>query len=428
MIKRYAWDEEYFDWYYNKGGMETTFMGADTVSPASVGSTLKKAIGPWDPPTSPYGSYFDSKYSAVVQAYTARASEVYKLLPKTTYLQEGDSMKYYETDLTSLTGLGQSGAPFTTSVESGPTIATLTNLYPAVLTDAWETEFRSRLQSQWQNAPNTNPAWLKMYHTEFLPNQIDNMLTQTIDTVANDGSSNLDLESIDRIISSSVESSATYCSAAADGDLFWGNTSAKIDRDADTDNTFGGGGGTDAAGISLPGSAAARVLSLDYIDDVVAAILPYSKSKRYICITGNKTINEWQKLIDPKQRFLDASMDVQIGMNGVSTRPGTRAGFSVASYLTNGIQVPVFGTQHAANETAGNRSATVTDADIGNIYFVDLDHIEMRMAFPITYMEGKLADMMNINALKVRHMFILSGQLMASNYRAHGAVKYLKST
>ena len=429
MIKRFQYSMEYLDWFYNKGGIYTTFAGSDNVFGVEP-TSFKKAITPWDPPASPYGSNFDPVYSAKIHAWTEKHSEVWKLLPKTTYLREGDSLKYFETELSGMGGLIAGEAPYTIlTQESAPTVATLTEMYPAIVADPWETEFHGRVISTYQNNPKADPAWVKQTHVDNLSNQIDNMLTKTIDTVANNGTSTVsDFESIDRIISASTEATTTYCNAATDPDLFWGNTSAKVDRSADTDNTFGGGGGTDAAGISLPSTGAARVLSLDYIDDVVAAIAPFSKNRRYIAVTGGKTMNELQKLIDPKQRFLESKMDVSISMNGVSTRPGNQVGFSVASMITNGIQIPFFPTRHAANETASNRSATITDADIGNIYFIDLDAIEFRMAFPLTYMETPLKDMMTLNALKVRHMFILGGQLMATNYKSQGAVKYLKST
>jgi len=135
-----------------------------------------------------------------------------------------------------------------------------------------------------------------------------------------------------------------------------------------------------------------------------------------------------QKLIDPKQRFLDSPMDVQITMNGVKTRRGVQAGFQVASYVTNGIRIPFFTSRHVANETSANRSATITDADIGNIYILDLDAVEIRMAIPITYLETPPAAMLTRDTMSTRHMFLFAGQLICTNFRANAAVKYLKST
>ena len=115
-MKRMQYGPEYLDWWYFKGGMHDTFYGLDSVEgTALLGDNFKKQIGPWDAPTSPYAEYFEPKFSAIVQAYVERASEVYKLLPKTTFLAEGDSWKYWETDLDTLQGLKHSSTPFNLS-------------------------------------------------------------------------------------------------------------------------------------------------------------------------------------------------------------------------------------------------------------------------------------------------------------------------
>lgn len=426
-LKKIPYGKEYLDWYYNKGGMMATIFGLDsTGGEIPGGSKLAKAIGPWDAPTSPYGTYFEPKFSAVVQSYAESASEVYKLLPKTTFIAEGDSLKYYETHLAGLTGLTGASTPFTSgSAESAPTVASLEEFAPAYVVDPWEINFMSRTKATWQADPQLDPAWIKQYHAENLPNQLDGMLTQYVDDPSNNASV-FDLESIDRICSSYAESGlTTLCSAATDGDIWWGAASVLIDRSGDTDDTFGCGAGS---GISLPTIAAARVLSLDMIDDALAASIPYSRRRRYIGITGPKTLNEMQKLINPKQRFLDHPVDYELTLNGVSTRRGAKTGFTVGAYVSNGIEIPMFTTRHAANEVSTNRSATVTDADIGNIYIIDLDAIEIRVAIPVTYMETPPDSMLTADAMKTRHWFLYGAQLIATNFRAHSAVKYLKST
>jgi len=426
-MKRLQYGEEFLDWWYNKGGCFETLFGLDSITGQSaVSEQFKKAIGPWDAPASPYAYYFEPKFSAVVQAYVDRATEVFKLLPKTTFLAEGDSLKYYETDLESLKGVAATSKPFTDiTAESAPTIATLEEFEPAYLVDPWITNFMSRTRSTWQVDPKLDPAWIKQYHTENLPNQIDKMLTRVVDVVADDGTAaNANIESIDRICSCSAEASTTYVSVASDPDIYWRKSTVLIDRSADTDDTFGGGAGE---GIDLPPTAAARTLSLDMIDDVIAASKKYSRNKRYIGITGPKTLNELQDLIEPKQRFLDTPMDYQLTLQGVSTRKGARTGFTVGAIITNGIEIPMFTCSHVANEDPANRSSVITDANIGNIYFLDLDAIEIRVAVPITYLETPPAAMLTGDAMEVRHMFIYAAQLVATNFRAHAAVKYLKA-
>ena len=427
MIPRMPHGDKYIDWFYNKGGMHKTIYGTDSVGGGSaMGAKIAKAIGPWDAPASPYTTYFEPVFSAAVYMYTARASEVYKPFPRTTWLQYGDSLKYIETDLAGLTGVQDSSTPFASgSAESAPTVGTLEEFTPAYVVDPWETALSSRTRSTWQAQPKLDPGFIKNYHAELLPNQLDNMLTASIDSPANNASV-FNIESINRVCSRYEEAATAYVSAATDPDIWWGKSAVLIDRSADTDDTFGGGAGL---GIDIPTSGAgARVLSLDMIDDVIAESMAYSKKKRYIAITGHKTMNEMQKLIDSKQRFDGATMNVEYTINGVSTRAGAKTGFPVASYISNGIEIPFFPTRHAANETSSNRSATITDADIGDIHFIDLDAIEIREAIPITYLETPPAAMLTGDFLKTRSMFLYSAQLLATNFRAHAAVKYLKST
>jgi hypothetical protein len=417
------YDEKFLEWWYSGGGMQSTILGLRTGD-----EKFKKAIGPWDAPTSPYAYYFEPVFSAEVYAYTWRATTFYKACRKTRFQVEGDSIKYWETDLAGLTGVGPTSTPFASgSAESAPTIATLEEFVPAYLVDPWETSLMSRTRAEWQKDPRLDPMWVRNYHTRNLPAQIEKQLTKTVDTVANDGSTYLDMESIDRLVSCDNEAATTYC-AITDPDIYWGKSSVLIDRDGDTDNTFGGGGGAAGDGISLPSSAAARVLSLDYIDDVVTAIKKYSERKNYWGFAGPKTINEMQKLIDPKQRFLDAPMNVQYTLNGIQSRKGADTGFSVASYTAGGIRIPFLELEWAANEDSTNRSATITDADIGNIYIVDMDTVEIREAIPITYMETPPPAMMTGDVLKTRHWFLYAAQLLSTNFRANGAIKYLKST
>ena len=176
VVKKMRYNKEFLDWWYNRGGWRQTIYGLEDDEPAVAGQ-ITKAVTPWDPPAAVYDYYFESVFSATVQAWVDRASEVFKLLPKTTWLAEGDSLKYYAADLAGLTGVSSASTPFASiTVESGPTVATLEQLKPAYVIDPWETGLTSRVESTWQRDPKLDQAWVKQYHVDNLPNQIDNML------------------------------------------------------------------------------------------------------------------------------------------------------------------------------------------------------------------------------------------------------------
>jgi len=413
--------KEYIDYWYNQGGIYKALTGVKNVA------TLNKAIAPWDPPASPYGTYFEPKFSADVMAWVMRSDTLFRILPKTTFQRYGDSFKYFASDLSGATGVDGGSTPFASgSSESGPTLASFEEFKPAYIMDPWETDFTSVIESQWQQTPSTDAEWLRQYHAQLFPDQIDKMLTEDVDTVANDGSSNLNVESIDRICSDYTESGAgtTFVSAATDGDIYWGKSSPLVDRSADSGDVFG-------ANVDLPATAAARVLSLDMIDDVVADCLDYAPSKNFIMVTGPRTVNEIEKLTEGKQRYSDSWIDGPVGVeytvNGVRTRPGRDAGFLVSSYMTNGIRIPIFENKHVVGENGNNRTTKVTDNDIGNIYILNLDTVELRVALPATYWKTPPEARLTGDRLKDRHALMMGLQLICTNFRSNGAIKYLKS-
>ena len=417
--------KEYYDEWYGRGKAVRAVFGI----PAASQSSLNKAIAPWDPPTSPYTYYFDAAFSAEVEALVMRDSSMFKLLRKETFQRLGDSYKYFETDVDGVTGVDGSSTPFASgSVESGPTFATLEQFKPAYIVDPWETDFTSGIESEWQPFPNNNEAWLKEYHKNKFPNALDVMLTQDVDVVANDGSTYLNVESIDRIISTYTESGAgtTWVSAATDGDIYWGKSTALIDRSADTDDTFGAGAGS---GVSLPSSADARTLDLGDVDDVLAAALDYAETENYIMVTGRRTLNEINKIVaNERQVFGEEPMYVSFTSNGVSTDSGIKGRMATASIISNGIQIPIFTNKHVVGENGRNETTKVTDCDIGNIYLINLDDVHLRMAVPSTYIKTPPAARLTGDKMKDRHMIMMGTQLIATNFRSHAAVKYLKKT
>ena len=414
--------EQYLDdWYAKRKVLKAigSYKGPVT--------SINKAIAPWDPPASPYNVYFDPVFNAEVFAWTLRDNTVFRLLRKETFQRLGDSYKYYAADVDAVTGVDGGSTPYTSgSVESGPTYASFEQFKPAYIMDPWETDWTSDIESEWQKYPANTVEELKAYHANKFPNALDVMLTKTVDTVANDGATYFNLESIDRICSDYTESGATttFVSADTDGDIYWGKSTALIDRSTDTGDTYG-------ASVDLPATAAARVLSLDMIDDVMAGCLDKAPSENYIMITGPRTINEIERLVEGKQRYngpwVNGPIGVDYTVNGVVTRQGVDAGIAVASYVTNGIRIPIFANKHVVGENGLNESSKVTDTDIGNIYLINMDTVHIRVAVPTVYWQTPPEARLTGDRLKDRHAIMMGAQLICTNFQANGKVAYLKA-
>ena len=153
------------------------------------------------------------------------------------------------------------------------------------------------------------------------------------------------------------------------------------------------------------------------IDDIMATAKKYG-SGNYIAITNDDTINAIQKLIDPHARFLHGENYVEITQNGVKTRRGEGGGrLPVSSIVTNGLTIPVFSDPNVAVPVAGGA---------GNLYFVDLDHIELRVALPISYFHTDMGnDYLRMDYTQIYHDIFFGGNLIADRFNCHAAVKYI---
>lgn len=413
---------EYIDEWYTKGKVLRAIAGY-----RGPIASLSKAIAPWDPPASPYNVYFDPVFNSEVFAWTLRDDTLIRLLRKETFQRLGDSYKYYAADVSGVAGVDGGSTPYASgSAESGPTYVGFEQFKPAYIMDPWETDFTSDVESEWQRFPENDVESLKTYHVNKFPNALDTMLMEDVDTVANDGSSNLNLESIDRICSDYTESGAgtTFVSVESDGDIHWGKSTALIDRSADTGDTYG-------AQVDLPATAAARVLSLDMIDDVVADCLDKAPSDDFIMVTGPRTINEIERLVEGKQRYngpwVNGPIGVEYTVNGVQTRQGVDAGFAVASYVTNGRRIPIFKNKHCVGENGSYRTSKVTDNDIGNIYIINMDSVHLRVAVPNVYWKTPPESRLTGDRMKDRHALLIGAQLICTNFQANGKIAYLKA-
>jgi len=376
--------------------------------------------------------YFNPVYSAKIslEALT-RSTNIYRVLPKTTYMDKGDSIHYISADPTVLEEyLGNETAMFGSDTNI-PAINDIDHLWPAVYHVGFEDTRIAREMSKFQAAPKTDLAMLQEFFNNFYANGIDQQLAGVqlsttihgVDTPAT--STNATLECVDRMISNGTESgAATHVSLATDGDIYWNATNtgtAVIDRSADT--------WADAQ-IKLPSAAGTEegYNILDELDDLMAACLRYAPTaeRNYIGLCSPRALNKIQDELDPKQRFLDFPMDVYQTLEGVSTRPGAMGGkFSVSALAISGVKVPFFTSPYLGGVVAGAwvwENSVYTTGGVGNIYLINMDNIEIRHLIPITYSETpNYGDWI----LGTRHSIYSAMQLLCRNFACHGALKYI---
>jgi hypothetical protein len=418
--------------YYRTGQLPITDNQANLVQKGATMTGLTYVSGT---------SWFDPVYSAeVALSGLTRDTSIFKLLPKTTYQQSGDSYQVIATDSTANNLFtGESGVIFGTETDI-PTITDVDSIIPAVFTAQWEDTEMSRALSQIQRSRSTmNPDQLKTYMTEKFLDGIDQCLAGTfvnasvhgVDTPATVGTL-ATIESIDRMLTTKSEGgTATYVSADTDGDIFWNNTgtagTARYDRS--------GGTGWDCQ-IRLPtnGSAAAgeSYNILDELDDLMAAAKVYAKAPyNYIGLCSPKAMNKIQNEIDPKQRFLEGQEDVTQTVNGVSTRPGVEGGkTSVSSLTICGVKVPMFESPYLMGTATTSwvwKNSKHTTGGPGNIYLINMDAIEYRTLIPITYKSWFNTSEADAPGIGNRHLLYTMGQLICKNWQSHAKLAYISS-
>jgi len=385
-----------------------------------------------------YGStdYFNPVYSAKISLEAlARSTVLYRVLPKTSYMDKGDSIHYIKADPDMKENyLGEETAMFggTTAI---PTVEDINHLWPAVFHLGFQDTRIAREMSKFQAPPKTDLAFLLDYCNTRYADRIDRQLAGVqlsttvhgVDTPAT--STNATIECIDRMISNGTESGATdHVDTATDGDIYWGPTNLPADG-AVIDRSETSGAWANAQ-IKLPSVAATEEAYniLDELDDLMAAALTYAPTaeRNYIGLCSPKAMNKIQDELDPKQRFLEFPMDVYQTIEGVSTRPGAVGGkFSCAALAICGVKVPFFQSPYLGGVVPGAwvwENAKYATGGVGNIYLVNIDNIEIRHLIPITYTETpNYADWI----LGSRHSIFSAMQLLCRNFSCHAALKYI---
>ncbi len=407
----------------NPTDMETLKKGATMTGLTYVSST----------------SWFDPIYSPTAALLgLTRETSLFKLLPKTTYQQVGDSIQVITTDSsTNNLTTGESGAVFGTET-TVPSLVDYDMIIPAVCTAQWEdTEMAVALSQMQKSRTTLNPDQIREYMTLKYWDWIDRQLCGVVndpngtpngfgvDMPATDGSY-AQIECIDRIVSCKAEQlGGTYLSATTDGDIYWNNTglagTARVDRDTVT---------TWDAQVKLPSVPATgdAYNILDELDDLFAVAKNYAKQPyNYIGVCSPKALNKIQNELDPKARFLEGEMNVTQTVNGVSTRQGVNGGkLSVASLTICGTQIPFFDIPYLGGTAESSwlwLTSVQTTGGVGNIYLLNMDDIEYRTLIPPTYKSWFNTDTGDAPGIGNRHMLYMMGQLVAKNFPSHCALK-----
>lgn len=348
-----------------------------------------------DPMLTTKTSFFNPIYGKAVINWLNHEADIWKLLPKTTYQQKGDSLRVVTADASTFHGQNETATALGDTDVPDLTEVNFTD--PAIMYSHWDASLLAQIKSTYQDSPNQNVAeYLKGYFAKKHPSDLNGQLMQEAGTLARLGG-NFDnfIESIDRVCSDGAEEALLD---AGDCDIY------TFDRSANEAEAY-----VDLNAGSL------RNISLGLLDDMIADCKKYSESKRFIMLTDEAQLNSIEALEGVKQRYSDASKWKVDSVNGVQTRKGLDIGFSVSSYVGAGIEVPIFTSKDVHAESGGN----------GNIYLLDLDHIEIRVALPTVYMSTENSHFLVLDSFNYKYMFLTVAQLCADKFNCHGAIKYL---
>lgn len=340
-------------------------------------------------------NYFNPIYGQSVIDWLNMESDIWALLPKSTYQAKGDSIRIKTADAVNFHGQLETASSLGDS--DIPTVAEVNFTDPAVMYNRWDSSLIAQLKSTWQDTPRQNAAqYFRETMLEQHPKNINEWLGKEADTPAAAGG-NFDnyIESIDRVCSDGAESA--ILSAPEDNDIYG------FDRSVNEAEAY----------VDLNGGVL-RNLSLGLIDDMIADCKQYSTNRRFIMLTDEVQLNQIEALADTKLRYEENKFVIST-VNGVQTRKGKEIGFSVSSYIGAGIKVPIFTSQHIVASSGGN----------GHIYLLDLDHIEIRVAMPTVYYETTNQNFSLLNKMYYEYILMTVAQLIADQFNCHGAIKWL---
>jgi len=219
---------------------------------------------------------------------------------------------------------------------------------------------------------------------------INEMLTANVTTTAQQN-----IESIDRVCSSSVEAAGCGDVAAADPDI------CNIDRSVGTAcyNAYV----NDNNNVD-------RNLTLALIDDPLQNVWQAGGQPK-VMVTGYDTLMHWSQLLEAERRYMETGRIVST-FGGVQGKgPGVEGGFLVAMY--NGI--PILPSQDVVIDT------------ISRIYYLDTDYLKIAVAKPTQYFETKLDEgMIYMNLLGMEGGYRTMAELRCYCFRKQAKLRDLQ--
>lgn len=353
---------------------------------------LKKADAPY---LTSKTNYFNPIYGKTAVNWLNFESDIWRLLRKTTYQSLGGSVRIITAEANNFAG--QLETAVTLADTDIPTLQKVNYTDPAVLYNYWDASLLAKLKHNWEDTPGQSAEdFFKDYFAMQHPFNINERLCFDTNTVAQ-GGGNFDnyIESIDRV-----------CSDAAE--------EALLDPGDCDIHGFDRSAGEAPAYVDL-NAGVLRNLTLDLLDDMVADCKLFSRRRNFIFLTDETQLNKIESLEDVKRRYTSTDKWKVDAVNGVNTRRGEVAGFAVSEYIAAGIPIPIFTSQHVHNEAGGS----------GNIYLLDMDHIEIRVALPTVYISTEQGHFPLLDSMFFKYMYLTVAQLIADKYACHGAIKYL---
>ena len=376
---------------------------------------LEKAAA--DALLSTQADYYANAYASEVALSYTIDTELYKLLPKKGLLEAQDSFKILSSHGLSIVQAAPDTADALFSGITEPVPVVVDKIVSPYNGVEMARSLTNMLHEQLpKTREGTDWDWIKntVAPGAFADN-VDASLGTNMDTPALKN-----IESIDRMITSTVEcTGVNWASAATDGDIFWdgeGVGAAKVDADTDAWAN---------SPVTLGGTATADDSTvfaiLEEIDDLMAEAKRKSKRKNYIALTTPSTYSKICDEIEPGLRMLPDTVKVSQNIGGISTYGGQDAGFDVGAIVSNGISMPLF-----VSSALSTTSTIKTTATSGHVYMLDMEHIYVRVDMPMTYLEtGFGVDMLHQNALTNKAILFTLQNLVADQFTSHAALKWI---